>query len=114
MTDNSRSLLVAILTLAGAMAGHRAPVVYVQNLGSTPVERFELRVGDQMVASGALMSGSLDRQTVPARREGPMRLDLRFADGRQKEFGVGWFNPGQSDASRITVLSPDSVLVNGR
>ena len=102
---------MGLLLLAGAMAGHRAPAVYVQNRSSMPVERFELRVGDQMVASGALASGTLDRQTVPVRREGPMRLDLRFADGRHKEFDVGWFNPGQSGAAQISVLSPDSVLV---
>ena len=105
---------MGLLLLAGAVVGHRAPAVYVQNRSSMPVERFELKVGDQIVASGALADGAIDRQTVPARREGPMRLDLQFADGRREEFEVGWFNPGQSGAASIAVLSPDSVLVDRR
>ena len=103
---------MGLLLLAAAVARHRPPEVDLHNLSSVPVERFELSVGDVAVASGRLASGSTDRQTVPVRREGPMRLQLRFAGGQQVQYDVGWFNPGQTDPARITILSPDSVRVN--
>ena len=50
-----------------------------------PVEAFAVWVGDEPVAEGQLGVGTLDRHLVPVRHEGPIRLELRFADGREPD-----------------------------
>jgi hypothetical protein len=103
---------MGLLLLLGAVLGHEPPPVELQNRSDIPVEVFSLSVGGEPVASGSLPCGALDRHLVPLRHEGPLWLDVRFADGRQAHFEAGWFNPGQSSASRIAIVSADSVLVH--
>jgi hypothetical protein len=103
--------LTGLLVLLAAVVGHQPPSVAVQNRSETAVERFEIDVDGETVLHGSLAAGALDRHSLPVRKEGPMRLVVRFAGGRSSEFDVGWFNPGQSSDSHIAILSADSVRV---
>ena len=103
--------LAGLLLLLAAVVGHQSPSVALENRSDTAVERLEIDVDGETVLRGSLAAGELDRHPLPIRREGPMRLVIRFAGGRSAEFDVGWFNPGQADDSHISILSADSVQV---
>lgn len=100
-----------LLLLLGAVVGHEWPAVELHNQSDERIEAFALTVADEPIAGGSLPAGALDRHLVPVRREGPIQLELRFEDGREARFDVGWFSPGQSNPARIAILSADSVAV---
>ena len=102
---------MGLLLLLGAILGHESPAVEIHNRGDEEVESFALRVGPDQVASGSLSAGALDPHLVPVRHEGALRLDLRFASGREASFDAGWFSPAQSGPTRIAILSADSVAI---
>ena len=103
---------LGLLLLLGAIRGHESPAVELYNRSDLAVEIFSLRIGDEPVARGSLARGSLDRHILPVRHEGPIRLDVRFADGHRARFAAGWFCPGQSGASRIAIVSRDSIAID--
>jgi len=103
--------LVGLALLLCAVIVYRPPQVEVLNRSGIAVEEFEIRVADRPVVLAALHQGGLDRHSIPVRREGPLTLHLRFADGRQRTFAAGWFSPAQSTLSSIEIVSVDSVRV---
>ena len=103
--------LVGLTLLLWAVITHRPPQVEILNRSGIAVEEFELRVADHPVIHAALNQGALDRHSIPVRREGPLTLHLRFADGRQRHFAAGWFSPAQSTLSSIEIVGVDSVRV---
>jgi hypothetical protein len=108
------SLALAGLTLLlWAVIAHRPPQVEILNRSGIAVEEFELRVADRPVVHASLNRGGLDRHSIPVRREGPLTLHLRFADGQQRRFAAGWFSPAQSTLSSIEIVGVDSVRVRG-
>jgi hypothetical protein len=103
--------LVGLGLLLWAMLGHEAPQISIQNSSGIPIDDCRIVVDGQVVARGNLGSGVLDRQGLPGRQEGALRLQLRFSDGRRSEFDLGWFSPAQSEIPDVVVFSPDSVFV---
>jgi hypothetical protein len=102
----------ALALLLGAVLGHQSPAVELHNRSSEAVLAFSLSVAGEPFTEGRLPVGALDRHLVPVHREGPIQLELQFAEGRQARFDVGWFSPGQSNTARIAILSADSVAVS--
>lgn len=100
---------MGLLVLLGAVLAHRPAALELHNRSGEPVEAFAVWVGGEPVAEGRLAAGALDRHLVPVRHEGPIRLELRFADGREARFDAGWFNPGQASPTRLALVSRDSV-----
>ena len=103
--------LVGLALLLWAVVAYRPPQVEISNRSGIAVEELEIRITDEMVVQTALNEGGLDRHSIPVRREGPLTLHLRFADGRRRSFAAGWYSPGQSTLSRIEIVSVDSVRV---
>jgi hypothetical protein len=100
---------MGLLVLLGAVLAHQPAVLELQNRSGEPVEAFAVWVGDEPVAEGQLGVGTLDRHLVPVRHEGPIRLELRFADGRESRLDAGWFSPGQANPTRLALVSRDSL-----
>jgi hypothetical protein len=100
-----------LLLLLAAILGHEPPAVEIHNRSGEPVRSFTLRVGPEAVTTGELPAGTLDRHSVPVRREGPLLLELRFASGHESVVEAGWFNPAQSTPARIAIVGPDSVAL---
>lgn len=102
-------LALGFAILAYGWGSHRPPVITVENRSGVALDDVALLVGEDAPARAALGVADGTGQSVPLRREGRARLELRFADGSTRVVDAGWFSPAARQGLRVVVVSPDSV-----
>jgi hypothetical protein len=107
-------LLGAWLLLAWTAVQRRPPLVSVENHSGRAVERMILEQGENKAQLGALGPADRDLLALATRREGPLVLEVRFADGEEVRFDAGWWSPSQVGAPRLVLVSADSLRVLSR
>lgn len=103
--------LVGLVLLGWALITRQPPGIEVSNRSGLEITELRLSVGEVEVARTGMRPGDLDRHSVPLRREGPVRVSVRFGDADARQLSAGWFNPGQSGLTRIEIVAPDSVRI---
>lgn len=107
-------LLGAWLLLAWTALQRRPPLVSVENRSGRAVEQAILEQGESKAQIGGLGPADRDLVAFRSRYEGPLALEVRFADGEEVRFEAGWWSPSRVGAPRLVLVSADSLRVLSR
>ena len=103
------SMGLAILVVGRIV--ERAPAIVVDDRTGGGIEAIILIVGDDVPRRAALDPAARAGQPLPPHAEGSARLHVRFADGAERTFDVGWVSPAARHDLHLTLVSPDSIRV---
>ena len=101
--------LFAFVLLLRSIVSPRQPPVEVRNETNSPVEAVRIEVAGHGVELPGLLPGESFSLPMELRQDGPLRVSVRFADGKEIHTEGGYFTPGLVGGNALTIVGPDSL-----